>query len=271
MKPKQILEASLLDIIFDDRNKAYGAYYLRATYPQRIKKAMLFTFAIIAIAFAGLLYARSLKPEVKPELLYKTVELTAIAQEEKTPEPLPPPQRQPEPPQVRTEQFTPPDIVDDDEVERPLPTVEDMDGAKIDVVTRDGIDDPNIVAGPEVKDDKGIIEQRKPVEDNTIHDVVQIPARYDGNWEKFLFKNLNANVPVDNGAPEGRYTVMIQFVVDKTGNLSDIRALTEVGYGMEQEAMRVLRKAKGWKPGIQAGFEVASYHRQPITFVVQAE
>ena len=63
-----------------------------------------------------------------------------------------------------------------------------------------------------------------------------------GNWGRFLERNLNAEVPVDNGAPEGSYTVIIQFVVDTDGSISDIKALTNHGYGLEQEAIRVIKK-----------------------------
>ncbi|MBL7743333.1 MAG: energy transducer TonB, partial [Chitinophagaceae bacterium] len=76
MTPKQILSANLLDIIFDDRNKAYGAYELRVTYPQRIKKAMLFTFAVAALGFAGAALANSIKPKEPGRLEYKEVTLS---------------------------------------------------------------------------------------------------------------------------------------------------------------------------------------------------
>jgi len=59
-----------------------------------------------------------------------------------------------------------------------------------------------------------------------------VPAKFEGNWIRFLQKNLNANVPVDNGAGPGRYSVVIQFVVDKEGNVSDIKALNNHGYGV---------------------------------------
>ena len=108
-------------------------------------------------------------------------------------------------------------------------------------------------------------------EEPEIWTVVQMPANYNGDWIKFLTRNLNANVPVENEAPVGRYNVIIQFVVDKEGNVSDITALTNYGFGMEQEAIRVLKKAKGWKAGIQEGHAVSSYHKQPITFIVEEE
>ena len=60
--------------------------------------------------------------------------------------------------------------------------------------------------------------------------------------EKISGKKLNPSAPVDNGAPEGTYTVYVQFVVSKDGNISDVRALTNHGYGMEEEAVRVIKK-----------------------------
>jgi len=101
--------------------------------------------------------------------------------------------------------------------------------------------------------------------------IVEIPARFDGNWEKFLLRNLNAEVPIENGAPEGSYTVVVQFVVDIDGRISDIEPLTKHGYGLEEEAVRVLRKATKWEPGIQNGYPVKSYRKQPITFRVTSE
>ncbi|MBD0333129.1 MAG: TonB family protein, partial [Chitinophagaceae bacterium] len=64
------------------------------------------------------------------------------------------------------------------------------------------------------------------------------------------------------------YTVIIQFIVDKEGNISDVKALTNHGYGMEQEAMRAVKKAPKWTPAIQNGRQVKAYRKQPITFIV---
>ena len=63
----------------------------------------------------------------------------------------------------------------------------------------------------------------------------------------------------------------MQFVVDEDGAVSDIKALTNHGYGLEQEAIRVLRKAKKWEPAIQNGRKVKAYRKQPITFQVTEE
>ena len=103
---------------------------------------------------------------------------------------------------------------------------------------------------------------------------VEIQASFPGGiamWRKFLEQNLNAGVGTNNGAPIGRYTVMVRFVVDKGGIVSDIKPLTKLGYGMEEEVVRVLKKSPNWNPGIQNARVVNSYHTQPITFVVSDE
>ncbi|MCH5683060.1 energy transducer TonB [Niabella sp. W65] len=97
---------------------------------------------------------------------------------------------------------------------------------------------------------------------------VEIEAAYMGNWKSFLERNLVGEVPVDNGAAPGKYTVIIQFVVDVDGSISDIRPLTNLGFGMEQEAIRVIKKSGKWKPAFQNSQEVKAFRKQPITFQV---
>ena len=65
--------------------------------------------------------------------------------------------------------------------------------------------------------------------------------------------------------------MVVQFVVDKEGNVSDIKALTNHGYGVEEESVRVLKKAPKWQPAMAAGFTVKAYHKQVIIFEVTGE
>jgi len=90
----------------------------------------------------------------------------------------------------------------------------------------------------------------------------------DRNWINFLERNLNADVAVRNRAPEGTYTVMVQFVVDKEGHITDIKPLTKFGFGMEEEVIRILKKSPQWVPAIQFGRNVKAYRKQPVTFMV---
>ena len=107
--------------------------------------------------------------------------------------------------------------------------------------------------------------------DERIFEKVDIEANFPGGesgWRSYLEQNLNANTPVDHGAPAGSYTVWIQFIVSKDGRISDIKMLTHLGYGMETEVMRILRKSPPWSPAEQNGRTVKAYRKQPVTFVV---
>jgi protein TonB len=265
MDTNKILSANILDLIFDDRNKEYGAYELRVTYPRRIKKALLITASVGVLIFGGAVLANSFQPKEKPKLDITEVIIQNLPDE---PEPLPEPEKKIDPPQTRTDIFTPPAIVEDDKVEEPPPTQDDYKDAKIDVVKTDGVADEGLAnVQEEVGQGKGIIEENKASQELWVGPV-EVEAKCACDWEKFLRKNLNGQVPADNGAPEGRYTVIIQFVVDVDGTVSDVKPLTSHGYGMEQEAVRVLRRAMKWEPAFQNKMHVKAYRKQPITFEV---
>jgi TonB family protein len=151
-----------------------------------------------------------------------------------------------------------------------LATVETQDYA---IATQQGIKDGGIIASAVIDEGKGIIEEKKE-DENKIFEKVEIEASFKGGesaWGHFLERNLKPVIAVDNGAPAGRYTVYVQFVVSKDGSISDVRALTSHGYGMEAEAVRVIKKGPTWTPAIQNGRSVNAYRKQPITFKVQAE
>jgi protein TonB len=180
-----------------------------------------------------------------------------------------------EPPKVEMTKFTPPKIVKDEEVKKEEipPEVEELEDTKIDVVSQEGIKDEGLA--PAVVDEgKQVIEEKKDDDENKVFEKVEVEAAFPGGereWRKYLERNLDANTPVDGGAPEGTYTVQIQFIVDKEGAISDVKALTSHGYGMEEEAVKVIKKGPKWVPAVQNGRQVKAYRKQPITFVVSAE
>lgn len=274
MEANKILSADILDLVFEDRNKEYGAYDLRKTYNKRIIMALVITASIALLALLGSVLASTLKSsdDNKPDI--KEVTIQDLKQEEDKPEPPPPPPpKPPDPPKIEMTKFTPPKIVKDEEVEEPPPVVEELKETKIDVQTQEGIKDEGIVAPAVIDDGKGIVEEKKE-DENKIFEKVEIEASFKGGesaWRKYLERNLNPSAPVDNGAPEGLYTVYVQFVVSKDGSISDVRALTKHGYGMEEEAVRVIKKGPAWTPAIQNGRSVNAYRKQPITFQVQSE
>lgn len=278
MDANKILNSDFLDILFEGRNKEYGAYELRRSYNRRMWRALL----IVALIMAGIGTAIVLNKQLKPKASAEEIQMSEVTiqeiqqeqkQEEPPPPPPPPPPKQEPPPKVEMKAFTPPKIVPDEQVKEPPPAVEELKETKIGTVNQEGIKDLGIAAPPVVVDaGKGIVaEPKKPEPEPEIFTKVEIDASYPGGagaWRNFLERNLRGETPVDNGAAPGNYTVIIQFVVDVAGNVSDIKALTNLGYGMEQEAIRVLKRSGKWKPAIQNGREVKAYRKQPITFQV---
>lgn len=96
-------------------------------------------------------------------------------------------------------------------------------------------------------------------------------ARFEGGdegWRLYMYKNLHAGVAMDNGAPKGKYTVVVQFIVGVDGRVSDIKALTNYGYGMEKEVIRIIKHSPQWSPAMIGNKPVKAYRKQPITFMV---
>jgi protein TonB len=252
MEINKILSSDILDLLFEDRNKAYGAYELRRTYKKRLTIALLITAAV------------------------REMTLTELNQEEeKKPEPPPPPPPKQEPPKVEMTKFTPPKIVKDEEVKKDEipPETKELEDTKIDVVSQEGIKDEGLA--PAVVDEgKQVVEEKKEEDENKVFEKVEVEASFKGGereWTKYLQRNLDANVAIENGANEGSYTVVVQFIVDKEGRISDVKGLTSHGHGMEEEAIRVIKRGPDWVPAIQNGRNVKAYRKQPITFVVASE
>jgi protein TonB len=270
METNNILSASLLDLVFDNRNKDYGAYDLRATYHTRIKKALFITGSLTLLVLTGTVLGNSFKPSGDKKLLVKTISLEK-APDPKQPEPVqPPPSKIPPKPIERTEAFVTTKIVPDKDVVKPPPDQEDLSHANIDLTTHDGVDPSGEVDLKTPDDGKGIIETKKDNGPQLPFTAVEVDAKFLGDWSKFLLRNLRSNTPVDNGAAAGKYKVVIRFVVDVDGSVSDIVALSNNGYGMEEEAVRVLKKAEKWEPAIQNGTHVKAYRMQAIIFDVNA-
>ena len=275
MEINKILSSDILDLLFEDRNKAYGAYELRRTYKKRLTIALLITAAVALLALGGSLLASTLKQK-EGKVQVREMTLTELNQEEeKKPEPPPPPPPKQEPPKVEMTKFTPPKIVKDEEVKKDEipPETKELEDTKIDGVSQEGIKDEGLA--PAVVDEgKQVVEEKKEEDENKVFEKVEVEASFKGGereWTKYLQRNLDANVAIENGANEGSYTVVVQFIVDKEGKISDVKALSSHGHGMEEEAMRVIKKGPDWVPAIQNGRNVKAYRKQPITFVVASE
>ena len=112
------------------------------------------------------------------------------------------------------------------------------------------------------------------VEDDRTFVKVDVEASFPGGgdaWRGYLMKNLHANVPIKNKAPEGKYMVIVRFIVAKDGSISNALAETNHGYGMEKEVLRIIKRGPRWIPASQDGRLVNAYRRQPVTFVVSGK
>jgi protein TonB len=277
MDVNKILSADILDIIFEGRNKEYGAYDLRKTYHKRITYALIGTVILFAVIYAGSILANSTKKKDN-QILVQDVSLENMKAEEKKPEAPPPPTPpKQEPPKVEITKFTPPKIVKDNEVkpDEEIKEVKQLEDTKIGSINQEGAKDEGIVAPVVESKGTGVVEAPKQEEDyDKVFTVVQIPAEFPGGlpaWTNYLRSHLNSGLPVENGAPPGKYTVYVTFIVDKNGVISDVAAENDPGYGTKDEAIRVIKRGPNWKPAVQNGRNVIYRHKQGITFVVQDE
>ena len=274
MEANKILQADLLDLIFEDRNKDYGAYELRKRYNRRITLALGITAAVAALIFGSIFLSNTLagKEEAKVEIRDVVVQEIKQPDEPPPPPPPPPPQAPPPPPQVEMAKFTPPVIKKDEEVKQEeIPPVKEMEDKKISIINQEGVKDVGIITPPVVDEGKGVVEAPKVEDENKIFEKVEIPASVDTrSWRRHLESQLQRYIEdaASQGMSPGQYTVQVRFLVERDGSIADVKALNDPGYGLSKGAVDVVKRGPKWRPGEQNGRQVRSYHTQPITFVV---
>ena len=271
MDSNQILKSDFLDILFEGKNKAYGAYELRKTYNKRISTALAFTVGLILLLIVGSAIANKIKPkdDVNEVVVNESVLQQAPPPDEPPPPPPPPPPKQLPPPPVATVQFTPPKVVKDVEVVKPPPEVKQIEEAKIDVKTVEGTKDLGIVAPP--TEIKGTQVAAPPVakqeDEDKVFTKVEIEASFPGGlsgWTKYVTKAINADI--DEISEDGNFgTCVVRFIVDKNGNVSEVEATTMKGTKLAQVAVNAIRKGPKWTPAQQNGRFVNAYRLQPVT------
>src|SRR5574343_1335046 len=118
MDVSKILSADVLDIIFDGKNKLYGAYYLRKTYSLRLTRALIYTAAFAALIFLSSVFAGMVKKKQSAKIDVLDTQMAEVKKNEAAPPPPPPPPppKAPPPPEINQIKFTPPKIVKDEEV-----------------------------------------------------------------------------------------------------------------------------------------------------------
>jgi protein TonB len=279
MDANKIMNSDLLDIIFDHRNKEYGAYQLRKGYNMRLLISLAGVALITGSLFAANYVAKHTGGRSRQAIVVTDVQLEEVREEKKV-EPLPPP---PPPPKalmqkIEITRFTPPRIVKDNEVkedEKP-PEQEKLQDTKIGTINQEGVKDEGLVAPPVGDAGKGVVEgpaRRDETDYNQTFTKVEIESQYPGGtaaWLRYL--NHNFRYPQDAINSEIQGTVTVQFIVDKDGNVSDVEVVggPEEG-GLREEAMRVIRQSGKWLPAIQNGRQVKSYKKQPVVFKLELQ
>jgi len=262
------------DVVFEGKNKQYGAYKLR----QSSSKRHIVAFLVILI-FAGVVSALpGLISEIKKltenqENIDETFELSNIPVDQEIPEEnkimqetAPPP-----PPLKTTVQFVPPTIAKDEEVtdKDVMKSQDEIQESKIQisVASVTGTSDKGIDIA-ELREHK-VITEEKPVEEKPFVTVEQMPTFPGGEVEmqKFIRDNLRYPVVAQESGIQGRVT--LRFVVSKTGAIENVTVVRGIDPSCDKEAVRVVQSMPKWIPGKQNGLNVPVYFNLPIQFKLQ--
>lgn len=272
MESKEILKKDYLDILFEGRNKSYGGYELRKKYPMRMLIAGLIGILSVCFVFGASMIKKKEVAEaakIKPKEV-KMAEPPPI--NENKPPPPPPP---PAPPPVRpTVKFTPPVIKKNEEVkeeEKPEPPKpkENVDVGKVKMEGDPGGVSADLGAPGGTGDKPAPVVPPPPPEDlnkPTRNFSVAPKPTFDVN--KYLRDNIKYPQPAIEQNIQG--TIVVEFVVNLDGSITDVRATKELGGGLSKEAVRVVNAMPKWTPGRnKAGNPQAGYFKVPVTFKLQ--
>ncbi|GGM81606.1 cell envelope biogenesis protein TonB [Dyadobacter beijingensis] len=263
------MEKSLNDIVFENRNKSYGAYDLRKGYGQTVQRSVVMGVAFfLLLVMLPQLYAR-LKPDPKPDDIAYIVEANPvdIKMEEL---PKPPPVEEEIAPAPKTVKSLTPEVLPDElvEIENLPPAIDELENAQPSTETVDGIANLDVIVPPveNVPSAKSEATGVEPKKEETFTAVEQSP-QYEGGTEAmaaFLRKNLKYPRPASQAGIQGK--VYVQFVVGSDGKVENAAAIKGIGFGCDEEAVRVVKMMKDWMPGKQAGIPVRVKFTLPIAF-----
>ncbi len=268
------LVRDMLDIIFQYKNRAYGAYQLRRDYPRHLQLAFGGCVLFIGLLATTPRWAArfGMDKPVPEETVVCMCELPNLTPETPPPPPLPPP---PPPPPVRaTVQFVPPAILRDNEVveEPPPPIVTELENtaASIGKTNVAGTSNGEPTGIPDDKElDPKVVERVQP-EDTKVYnlfDIQKMPSFPGGEAAMHRFVLDNFKRPAL--ASEVAGTIAVSFVVGKDGDIEDIKILRDPGAGLGKEVVRVVRLMPKWLPGEANGNPVKVRFTLPVRLHLQ--
>ncbi|MCH5214299.1 MAG: energy transducer TonB [Muribaculaceae bacterium] len=273
------------DLIFEGKNKEFGAYDLRKKSEKRHTLAVIFTLIGLAIVIVGVIAYTKISDHLDAlraeELLLERERMQQIemAQEEEVPEEEEPEEQKfeqelPEVPEevLATVQVTQIAIVDADKVKNEVMTMDEQkeDNTARGVVTQEGSDDADKFQA--VKEQVVVVEE-KPKEEpkpDKIFEAVEQPAEFPGGQSaltKWLSNNIRYPEQAQQNGVSGR--VIVRFVVEKDGSIGNVTVLKGVDKDLDNEAIRVVKRMPKWQAGKNNGQAVRSYFTLPVTFKLQ--
>jgi protein TonB len=268
MEPLAILQAEPLDLLFENRNKSYGAYPLRKYYPQRLVISMgIIMSLVILISFTYLHPGSSSsfmhKHSDPPDIFIREVNLKPEIK------PLIPAVRPSVPKPPVTVASSKPVIVADRNVSEPMPTIEKIEASVIGLKTTAG--SPDNGEPPASGNTMGATrtQNEDPAENkNEVLKIAEIMPEFPGGIEalkRYLIRNLR--MPENNLEEGAQVKVIACFVVGADGRVRDIEIILPANVEFNTEVKRVIAKMPDWKPGSQNHRNVAVYFNLPVNFV----
>jgi periplasmic protein TonB len=262
-----ILKKEWLDVIFKGRNKDYGAYDLRQQSPKYTIRSLIIgaAFFIFVLSLNTIVNAiEGFIPKAPVKVKLTEIKLLPPPPVDNVKKPPPPP---PEPPKPRVDQvkFPPPVVKPDNEVKEPPPTVQELKNADPGQSNQKGDANAelNVDGGPVGNGDK--VTEADP---NQVFTAVEIEPTNPGFYT-YLSKNMRyPAVDKENGV-QGK--VFLQFVVERDGSVTDIKVIRTPSETLAEEAIRCLKAAPHWKPGIQNGKPVRAQYTVPVNFTLSTD
>jgi periplasmic protein TonB len=251
---------SFNNLVFESRNKEYGAYAIRADYNANKIKSTLITAAFFMTA-VGVLWLFSGGKQMVQEVL--ATDDTIITVVDVGPKEDPKPVEQPKVRETAATHGDIPTTVSNTAPEHDVKPNELMNNP-VNGQSNDPNANGNSTTSTVLSDTTvAVIHVETPVE-NKIYQWVSDMPEYKGNLMAFIQSQVvYPETAILNGT-EG--VVYVQFVVDELGEVSNVKTVKGIGDGCDQEAMRVVRKLNGWKPGKNNGKAVKVFFNIPIRF-----
>lgn len=281
MSKVSVFDRAWIDLVFEGRNKEYGAYQLRKEDPKNTLLALFSGIAVVALLVAIPAIASNINPTPRPgetativPIEKDTLVLVNLPEKPEKPAPETPEPPKPEPPKqqdapapvtnkVKLNQLK---VVDASTVIDTLPTMHDFKDADPSSITAKGNPQGTITLGESGKE-LGTTEGDKVTEgEGTISNMrVDVQPEYPGGMDKF-YKTVGNRFQAPQTQTNITLKVFVSFIIEKDGTMSNIKVTRDPGYGMGKEAERVLKSLdKKWKPGIKNGKPVRTAYNLPIT------